>query len=163
MPIRQSLAGSYRDAVVSLLVAVTFLLLIACANVSNLLLVKASARKREIAVRTALGATRRRLVRQLFSESVVLGAAGGIGGLLLVYAGLPALLSLAPVELPHWMNFSADYRVLLFAVGVCRIDQRGLRHRPGVHHLRRCDRRAEGGWPHGHGVAPAALRQRTRS
>jgi cell division protein FtsX len=118
VPIRQSLAGSFRDAVVSLLVAVAFLLLIACANVSNLLLVKASARKREIAVRTALGATRRRLVRQLFSESVVLGVAGGIGGLLLVCAGLPALLALVPVELPHWMNFSADYRVLLFAIGV---------------------------------------------
>jgi putative ABC transport system permease protein len=118
IPIRDFVAGSYRKAVVTLLVAVGLLLLIACANVSNLLLVKASARVREIAVRTALGATRSRLLRQLITESLLLGLAGGALGVLLAYAGIPALLALIPVDLPLWMNFSPDHRVLGFAVGV---------------------------------------------
>jgi putative ABC transport system permease protein len=118
IPMRDFVAGSYRKAVITLLVAVALLLLIACANVCNLLLVKASARVREIAVRTALGATRRRLLRQLISESLLLGLAGGALGVLLAYAGIPALLSLIPVNLPLWMNFSPDSRVLGFAVAV---------------------------------------------
>jgi putative ABC transport system permease protein len=118
IPIREFVAGSYRKAVITLLVAVGLLLLIACANVCNLLLVKASARVREIAVRTALGATRRRLLRQLITESLVLGLAGGALGVLLAYAGIPALLSLIPVKLPLWMNFSPDHRVLGFAFAV---------------------------------------------
>jgi predicted permease len=83
--------------------------------VSNLLLVKASARGREMAVRMAIGASRRRLVRQLASESLLLGLAGG-GGLRtsLAYETLPALLSLVPPDLPRWMQFSLDRRVLLF-------------------------------------------------
>jgi hypothetical protein len=103
-----------------LLIAVG-LFAIACANVSNLLLVKASSRTREMAVRTALGATRPRLIRLLVAESVLLGAAGGILGVLLAYAGIPALLSLIPVNLPLWMNFSIDQRVLMFALGVCLV------------------------------------------
>jgi len=118
IPIRDFVAGTYRKAVITLLVAVALLLLIACANVCNLLLVKASARVREIAVRTALGATRRRLLRQLITESLLLGLAGGALGVLLAYAGIPALLSLIPVNLPLWMNFSPDSRVLGFAVAV---------------------------------------------
>jgi len=118
IPIREFVAGSYRKAVITLLVAVTLLLIIACANVCSLLLVKASARVREIAVRTALGATRSRLLRQLITESLLLGLASGALGVLLAYAGIPALLSLIPVDLPLWMNFSPDYRVLGFAVGV---------------------------------------------
>src|SRR5580700_5697633 len=118
IPIRDFVAGSYRKAAITLLVAVGLLLLIACANVCNLLLVKASARVREIAVRTALGATRRRLLRQLMTESLLLGLAGGALGVLLAYVGVPALLSLIPVNLPLWMNFSPDSRVLGFAVAV---------------------------------------------
>jgi putative ABC transport system permease protein len=118
IPIRDFVAGSYRKAVITLLVAVALLLLIACANVCNLLLVKASSRVREIAVRTALGATRRRLLRQLITESLLLGLAGGALGVVLAYAGIPALLSLIPVNLPLWMNFSPDSRVLFFAVAV---------------------------------------------
>ncbi|HLY17904.1 MAG TPA: ABC transporter permease, partial [Bryobacteraceae bacterium] len=117
-PIRDSVAGTYRTAVVTLLVAVGFLLLIACANVSNLLLVKASARVREIAVRAAIGATRGRLVRQLVSESALLGAAGGVLGIGLAFLGLPALLALIPVDLPRWMSFSVDFRVLGFALAL---------------------------------------------
>lgn len=118
LPIRQVLAGSYRLEVITLLGAVGFLLLIACANITNLLLVKATARSREMAVRTALGATRSRLVRQLITESVLLGVIGGVAGLALTYAGLPALLHLIPIDLPAWMNFSVDRSVLFFVTAV---------------------------------------------
>jgi putative ABC transport system permease protein len=118
IPIRDVLAGSYRLEVITLLGAVGFLLLIACANITNLLLVKATARSREMAVRTALGATRTRLVRQLITESILLGVIGGVAGLALTYAGLPALLRLIPINLPAWMNFSVDRSVLIFVTAV---------------------------------------------
>jgi putative ABC transport system permease protein len=125
-PMRDFLSGDYRKAVITLLVAVALLLLVACANVSNLLLVKASARGREIAVRMAMGATRRRLIRQLISESVLLGLAGGALGVALAYAGLPALLSLIPVDLPRWMDFSVDARVLFFALAISLVTSLGF-------------------------------------
>src|SRR5262249_32341155 len=115
-PLRATLAAKYRDGVLTLLAAAALLLAIACGNVANLLLVRASVRRREIAVRTALGATRRRLVRQMVTESLVLGAAGGAAGVLLARLGVPALLSLVPIDLPRWMDFSIDARVLTFAV-----------------------------------------------
>jgi putative ABC transport system permease protein len=118
---REYLSGPYRKSVIALLVAVGLLLAIACANVSNLLLVKASSRTREMAVRTALGATRPRLIRLLVSESLLLGLAGGVLGVLLAYAGIPALLSLIPVKLPLWMNFTIDAGVLTFALVVSLI------------------------------------------
>jgi putative ABC transport system permease protein len=118
LPIRDVLAGSYRLEVITLLGAVGFLLLIACANITNLLLVKASARSREMAIRTALGASRPRLVRQLITESIFLGVIGGAAGLALTYVGLPALLRLIPVDLPTWMNFAVDDRVLIFVTAV---------------------------------------------
>jgi putative ABC transport system permease protein len=118
VPIRDFVAGRYRTAVITLLAAVGLLLLIACANVSNLLLVKASARVREMALRTALGATRRRILRQLVSEGILLGLAGGALGVLLAYLGIPALLALIPVDMPRWMIFSVDHRVLGFALAV---------------------------------------------
>jgi predicted permease len=118
-PYHDLVAGSYRIAVITLLAAVGLLLLIACANVSNLLLSKASARVKEMAVRTALGATRGRLIRQLFSESLLLGVTGSILGCWLALIGMPALLSLVPIDLPRWMDFSIDHRVLGFAVGIC--------------------------------------------
>jgi len=117
-PLRTFEAQDYRKQVIALLVAVALLLAIACANVSNLLVVKASARGREMAVRMAMGASRTRLVRQLASESVLLGLAGGVLGTGLAYVGLPALLSLIPVDLPRWMKFSLDGRVLLFSLAV---------------------------------------------
>src|SRR5277367_6511491 len=147
IPIREFVAGSYSKAAFTLLVAVALLLLIACANVCNLLLVKASARVREIAVRTALGATRRRLLRQLITESLLLGIAGGALGVLLAYAGIPALLSLIPVNLPLWMNFSPDLRVLGFAVAVSLLTTLGFGIIPafGSFHADLTDSLKEGG------------------
>jgi putative ABC transport system permease protein len=131
-PIRDSVAGSYRRAVITLLVAVAFLLLIACANVSNLLLLKASGRVREMAVRAALGATRTRLIRQLVSESLLLGAGGGVLGVLLAHLGIPALLALIPVELPRWMDFSVDHRVLGFALALSLLTSIGFGIAPAL-------------------------------
>ena len=123
--LRRALTADYSRAVMSLLVAVAFLLLIACANVSYLLLVRASARASEMAVRAAIGASRRRLMRQLGTESLMLGAAGCALGVLLAYLGTPALLSLIPIELPSWMNFSVDVRVLFFALGIALLTALG--------------------------------------
>jgi putative ABC transport system permease protein len=117
-PLRVYQAETYRAKVLTLLAAVAILLLIACANVSNLLLVKASARGREMAVRTAMGASRRRLVRQLVCESLILGMAGGASGAALAAAGLKLLLRLIPINLPLWMDFRLDARVLLFTLAV---------------------------------------------
>jgi putative ABC transport system permease protein len=103
----------------TLLGAVGFVLLIACANIANLLLVKAAARKKEIAVRAAIGASRSRLVRQFVIESLVLGGLGAVLGAVFAFASVPALLSLVPdTTLPRWIAFPLDGRTLAFAIGV---------------------------------------------
>ena len=102
----------------TLLGAVGFVLLIACANITNLLLVKAAARTREIAVRGALGASRARLIRQFVVESVLLAVGGAAAGILLVWAAIPALVALVPNRLPSWIEFTPDARTLAFAIAV---------------------------------------------
>lgn len=109
------LVADVQPAIVALMGAVIFVLLVACANVANLLLVRAGAREREFAVRAALGGSRRRLVRQVLVESFVLALAGAVVGLVLAEGGVRVLLAIGPEELPRLDTVSVDWNVALFA------------------------------------------------
>jgi putative ABC transport system permease protein len=118
VPLHESLVGDVSATLYILLGAVGFLLLIACANVASLLLVRAWGRGRELALRSALGASRVRIVRQLLTESVVLAFLGGIVGLLVAVWGTNALLALAPEGIPRVSEVDADLRLLAFALSI---------------------------------------------
>ena len=116
VPLHQQVTGKVRPALLVLLGTVGFVLLIACANVANLLLARAAGREREIAIRTALGASRIRLIRQLMTESALMGLAGGAAGLLIAKWGLSALIALSPEDIPRLDQIGIDGRVLGFTV-----------------------------------------------
>lgn len=116
-PLQEAIVGKIRPALRVLFGSVSLLLLIACVNVANLLLVRASRRDQEMAVRCSLGATRLRLFRQMLTESVILSLAGGLAGVLLAAWGVSALLSLLPPGmLPRFEEVRMDYPVLAFTL-----------------------------------------------
>ena len=112
---REQIVGRIRPAILVLLGAVGFVLLIACANVANLLLARASVRQRELALRAAIGAGRGRLVRQLLTESLLISLVGGAIGIGLGWLGIKALITTAPPDLPRLDAIAMDWRVLVFA------------------------------------------------
>lgn len=117
-PVQEEIVGSASRAIWVLQAAVGFVLLIACANLANLLLARAETRHREFAVRTALGAGRGRLLRQFMTEGVLLSIVGGALGLLLARVGVQALIRMYPTSLPRTSEVAVDPLVLLFTLGV---------------------------------------------
>jgi len=115
-PLVDALVGDVRTRLLILLGSVGLVLLLACINVANLLLVRGQSRERELGVRVAVGANRRRVVRQLLTESLVLGMAGGALGLLFAYGSLPLLVGILPSGVPRVDLISLDGRVLLFSL-----------------------------------------------
>ena len=119
--LHERLVREVKPSLLALLGAVGFVLLIACANVANLLLARSAARQKEIAIRAAMGASRGRVVRQMLTESVLLSAIGGIAGLLLSVWLTDVLISIIPEGAPRLDQVGIDYRVLTFALGISAV------------------------------------------
>src|SRR2546430_563322 len=117
-PLLNQVVGDIRPALWVFLAAISLVLLVACANVTNLLLARSTIRQREMALRTSLGASRSRLVRQLFTESLLLAVGGGAFGILLAYGGILLLTTLSPDTLPRIGDVAIDGRVLAYTAVV---------------------------------------------
>src|SRR6266852_4046767 len=162
--LQDAMTSNVRPALMILLGAVSFLLLIACANVANLLLAQATARQRELAIRAAIGATRGRLVWQFLTEALLLSLAGGAAGVLAARWGVVALARLAPPELPLVEQVSVSLPVLFFALGVSSLVAAGLgvfsalRATSGTAQLALAEHgRSQGGAPHSHRLGRAII------
>jgi predicted permease len=118
VPLKTDVVGDVRGILLVLLGAVTFVLLIACANVANLLLARSTGRSREFAIRSAIGASTGRVIRQLLTESVLLGVTGGALGLLLAKWGTGAIIAALPDAMPRADEIKMDWHVLLFTAGI---------------------------------------------
>ncbi len=118
VPVQDSVVRNARSTVLLLMAAVLALLLISCSNVAHLLVARAATRQKEFAIRLALGAGGARIVMQLLTESLVIGLAGGLTGIVAAYAGVRAVLALAPENLPRMGEVSVDWTVLAFGIGI---------------------------------------------
>jgi putative ABC transport system permease protein len=148
-PLMTHLLGPARPALLAIAGASGALLLIACANAAALLLVHGAGRRREVAVRFALGARRRQVVRQLFCESIVLSLIAGLLGVGLAYVSFGAIVSLAPIEVPRLAEAAIDVRALLFALLLCLGTALTVGLMPA--------------WRHSGGTPLAGLHERSRS
>jgi putative ABC transport system permease protein len=131
-PLNEVVTGSIRSSLLLLLGAVGLVLLIACANVANLLLARAAGRTREVAIRIALGAGRARLIRQFLTESMILAIAGGLAGLLVSVWGTSLLVQLAAAQIPRSWEIGLDWRVFCFLAIVCVITGIGFGLAPAL-------------------------------
>ncbi len=118
VPLKEKVVGNVETPLLVLLGAVGFVLLIACANVAHMLLARAAARQKELAVRTALGARRSRVIRQVLTENLLLATMGGALGLLLAYWGTRALVALSPADIPRVESVAVDAKVVFFLLAV---------------------------------------------
>ncbi|MEY2490702.1 MAG: hypothetical protein QOC70_2644 [Verrucomicrobiota bacterium] len=159
-PYREEMVRNFKTLTLLVMGAVLFVHLIACANVANLLLARGATRAKEIGIRLALGASRRQIVRQLLSESLVLGLVGSALGLLFAVWGVDLMLTALPNEVPYWIHFDFDWRVFSFALGIGAVSSVlfGLLPALQASHPRLVDALKEGGRTGGGGVKGQRIR-----
>jgi predicted permease len=159
-PIRDFLLGPTRPYLVSLLGAVAFILLIACVNVANLLLVRGEARRKEFAIRTALGASANRMVRQMLTESMLFAVFGAVLGVGVAWLGVRGLVAIAPDDVPRLDEVGVDYRVVLFTATITIGTGLLFGIAPAIRGRRgnSADTLRDGGRTSGHGASAVARR-----